>query len=210
MYLDGEAVVKDEPFSHVPESYMDLNVVIYTRHAQTDTVLYDNFIMYASSAPAMGNTKYYGTTGTNWDLIGTKVTPDSYMAKLRQHPRLIINDRQAILNKIANDEQCASWYKSVKQSTDLLFNTALVQYTFGNGRNILGEARTIKNRLRDLGLVYLVEQDRKYIDRALDEIRNAGTFSDWSNQAPIIPAELMFGIALAYDWMYDGLTEAER
>ncbi len=209
-YVDGESVQENEKFAAVPEEYFDVNLLICTRLAPADTVLYDNFIMYSSGVPTMGNKKYFGATGTNWDVIGTEVTADSYMANLRRHPRLIINDRQAILDKIANDENCANWYVYVKQSTDLMLDSALVKYEFSNGRNILSAARKIKDRLRDLGLVYMVEQDRKYLDRALAEIRNAGTFPDWSNQAPIIPAELMFGIALAYDWMYDGFTPEER
>jgi len=209
-YINGTAVETNAGFMNVPNEYMDVNLVIYSRLAPTDTVLYDNFIIYSSSAPAMGNAKYFGATGTNWELIGTEVKPESYIANLRQHPRLIINNRQAILDKIANDEKVATWYNNVKMNADLLLNSALVQYTFSNGRNILGEARTIEGRLHKLGMTYLVEQDRKYIERGLAEIRNAGTFPDWSNQAPIIPSELMFGIACFYDWTYNGLTPEER
>lgn len=197
-------------FTNESESYFDVQMRIFPNLAGNDTILLDNFIIYTEAAPDFGDVKYYGATGTNWAKIGEPVTADSYVSNLNAHPRLFINSRTEITDKIASDAQCAVWYEKTKQSADTILNAPCETYTFDNGRNILKAARSIEARMAALGFTYLVEQDRKYVERGLAEIRNAGTFPDWSNTAPMIPSELMYGVACFYDWCYDALTPQER
>ncbi len=209
-YCDGKKI-ESVKFPNDPGDIFDVSVSLDARLGAYDTMLMDNVIIYMPSAPNFGDVKYYGETGTNWEKIGEPLTKNSYMSNLRPHPRMFVNDRQDVLDKIANIEQCSAWYDIVKNKADWSLTVPNQEYEFSNGRNLLTAARTIERRLMELGFVYLVEQDRKYIDRGLSEIRNAGTFPDWSNgAASMIPSELMYGIACFYDWAYYGLTEAER
>ncbi len=209
-YCDGKKI-EEVTFAENMGDIFDISVSLDARVAGRDTMLMDNVIIHMPSAPDYGDIKYFGETGTNWAKIGEPLTKDSYMANLRPHPRMFLNDRKTVLDKIADIEQCGAWYDIVKAHADWILTTPNQEYEFSNGRNLLTAARTIERRLMELGFVYLVEQDRKYIDRGLAEIRNAGTFPDWSNgAASMIPSELMYGIACFYDWAYNGLSEAER
>jgi len=208
-YLNGKEV-DSVSFSKEVESYSEVQMRIFPVLQPGDTILLDNFIIYSDAAPDFGDAKYYGSTGTNWAKIGEPVTEKSYVSNLNAHPRLFINSRTEVTDKIATDEQCAIWYAETKDNADLLLTAPCETYTFANGRNILNAARSIERRMMMLGFTYLVEQDRKYVERGLKEIRNAGTFPDWSNVAPMIPSELMYGVACFYDWCYDALTPEER
>ncbi len=188
----------------------EVTVFFYADLAPKDTLLLDNFNIYLDETPDFGDVKYFGATGVNWSKIGKPLTKDSYMSNLKAHPRLFLNDRQSVVDKINTIEQCASWYTYLKTTADDLLTKPNNAYVFSNGRNLLNAARSIERRLQMLGFVYLVEQDKRYVERGLSEIRNAGTFPDWSNGAPMIPAELMHGIACFYDWCYDALTPEER
>lgn len=73
------------------------------------------------------------------------------------------------------------------------------------------------NRILDTALVGLVTGERKYADAALAQIMvlfDEEKWPEWSDQAHLnkgMHADLRHGqLALAYDWLYPQLTEAER
>ncbi len=198
----------------MPEGAYEVTIGARAKLAGADTMLVDNFVMYQDSEPEVSGEKYYGTTGTTWRKVteGIKLDANSYVYKLRSHPRLLITSRQAVLDKIAADPKVAAWYKAVKEDADKDLGKDPQKYEFSNGRNIKKEASVISGRITRLALVYLVAQEDKYFERALLEIRNAGTFPDWSNSAPILASGIMYSIACFYDWCYDapGMTAAVK
>jgi len=206
VYVNDTAVAENIAFTAaLPAGTYEAYVYVYGKLAGADTILFDNFVMYQDAAPVMDSVKYYGTTGTTWSLVANDVVlgEDSLVNNLRQHPRIMVTSRQDLLNKIAADPRTAHWYKSVKASADATLTQAPYAYNYGNGRNILSVARGIGTRLWNLSMAYLVEQDDAYVLRAIEEMRNAATFPDWSNNAPIIPSEIMLGFAGFYDWCYN-------
>lgn len=210
-YLNGKAMESNAAFSAKASSYAEM---VATLQLSTDTldsiVLLDNLLMYTNT-PVSYSTMLYGTEGVNWDLVkGEPITQASFVSNLRAHPRVLLTSWDEMAYKIQNDKKCAEWYANVKSAADQLLSAPNIPYTFDNGRNWLTGARSVRNRLAMLGFVYGITNDRKYIDRALEEMRFAATHPDWSNVAPIISAECMMGYALAYDWMYYGLTDAEK
>ncbi len=215
LYVNDTPVAEDVAFTAAfPADDSEAFIYIYGSLGRADTILLDNFVMYQDSAPVLDTVKYYGTTGTTWALVANDValTGDSYVNNLRQHPRVMINDRQALLDKIASDPQTAKWYASVKSAADTALTADVYTYDYGNGRNILDVARNIGTRLWNLSMAYLVEQNDAYVERAILEMRNAATFPDWSNSAPIIPSEIMLGFAGFYDWCYNSpvMTDAVK
>lgn len=206
IYVNDTAVATNLAFEAAwPEGEYEAYVYIYGKLAGADSILLDNFVMYQDAEPVLSTIKYYGTTGTTWSLVATDVelTQDSFVNNMRQHPRIMVNDRAALLEKINSDPQTAAWYASVKSAADKALTAEVYAYKYGNGRNILDVARNIGTRLWNLSMAYLVEQDDAYVTRAIEEMRNAATFPDWSNSAPIIPSEIMLGFAGFYDWCYN-------
>lgn len=118
--VNGKVAIMDMAFSKTPKNITEVFAGLYAGIKGADTMLWDNVIMYTSKVPELGNVKYHGTTGTNWAAVGNDVPQGGYIENLRAHPRLIIGDRQAILDKIVNDDQCAIWYKTVKTWADLI------------------------------------------------------------------------------------------
>ncbi len=209
VYVNDTLAVSDLAFkAAMPEDTYEVSVYVYGKLLTSDTILLDNFVMYQDAEPKLTNVKYYGITGTTWSLVATDTVPtdNSLVNKLRQHPRLMINDRAALVEQINSDPQSQAWYTSLKAAADKALTADLYTYNYGNGRNILDVARGIGERLEQLGFAYLVEQDEKYVERGIEELRNASTFPDWSNNVPIIPSEIMLGFACFYDWCYNSPT----
>ena len=81
---------------------------------------------------------------------------------------------------------------------------------FPDGRRLLGVSRRVKERVRDLCLVYLIEQDRKYADRAWEEAAAACAFPDWNPSHFLDTAEMTYAVATAYDWLHHLLSADQR
>ncbi len=219
VYVNDTLTVENLGFTNaVPADTYEVTIGAYGKLAPASSVLVDNFIMYQDRAPVIEGVKYYGVTGTNWDLVTADIvlTEDSYVNNLRQHPRLLINDRQAIIDKINADPQVKSWYDSYKKTADTCIDpakdTGPYAYEFTNGRNLKGVAGNIESRLKALGFAYLVEGNEAYVERGIEEIYNLGTFPDWSNSSPILSSGIMCGVACFYDWCYnaEAMTSAVK
>ena len=214
IYINSTLAEQGAFKASMPEGAYEVTIGACAKLAGADTMLVDNFVMYQDSEPEVSGKKYYGTTGTTWGKVTEDVVLDesSYVSKLRSHPRLLITNRQAVLDKIANDPKVAAWYQAVKEDADNDLGKDPQKYEFSNGRNIKKEASVISGRITRWALVYLVEHDEQYFNRALLEIRNAGTFPDWSNSAPILASGIMYSIACFYDWCYDSpnMTDAVK
>ena len=52
--------------------------------------------------------------------------------------------------------------------------------------------------------------DKKYPERAWTEFEAVFDFKDWNPQHYLDCAEMMFGVAVGYDWMYDAFTEEQH
>ncbi|HXX95195.1 MAG TPA: hypothetical protein VEN81_16345, partial [Planctomycetota bacterium] len=116
---------------------------------------------------------------------------DSYTVR-KDHPRLFIEDVKALARRC--DGPLAQDYKIVKDRADA---------------SVAKKWASIPDDLLHCALAYLVERERgnadakKYADQVI---------RDWETPAGAIGApDARFGYAgLAYDWIYDALTPAER
>lgn len=125
------------------------------------------------------------------------------------HPKIYVSDFDEIREKVANDDIAAKWYKTVKSNADSLLLAEPEAYAPES--NILTNvSRRIRNKLYTLAFVYAMEEDPVYKERALLEIRNADNFPSWHPNNFLGVAELGAGVAIAYDWMYFGMTDEER
>ena len=125
------------------------------------------------------------------------------------HPRIYFDSFDELRVKINSDVLAGKWYKTLKDYADSLLQTVPEDYLPVN--NILTlQSRRIMYKLYVLSFVYGIEEDVAYKERAMAEIRMAGTFPSWHPNNFLGTAELTNGISVAYDWMYNGLTSEER
>jgi hypothetical protein len=93
----------------------------------------------------------------------------------------------------------------------------VVKYNLDGPNGILDNAREIKMRVKGLSYAYRVTGDTKWADRAWAEIKNAGSSNfgpaddKWNAANHFLDvAEMTAAHAIAYDWLYDVLTDDQK
>lgn len=128
------------------------------------------------------------------------------------HPRILINDQilSDVKHRIASDSNVERWYQHLKSETEKLFDEPPAHYEKPDGRRLLSVSRKVKERVRQLGLVYYVEGDERYADRAIAEALAACGFPDWNHDHFLDTAEMTYAVGMAYDWFYPLLDQNQR
>lgn len=78
------------------------------------------------------------------------------------------------------------------------------------GRRLLGVSREFIRRSLQWAFAYRVTGESVFFDRARQEMLNVASFSDWHPAHYLDVAEMTAGMAIAYDWLFDELTTADR
>jgi hypothetical protein len=208
-YIGGNLTAQVNLATDVLQTQYTLNIGSTVYHQ--NSIYIDDVLIYTLSPLVYDNIMLYREGRVNYNLVkGLDTSKGRFASNLKAHPRLFVDDWEAVRDKIAQNQKAAAWYATLKAKADDLLDQPCVSYSFSNGRNLLSEARTIMQRLFTLSFVYNIEQKDIYLRRALLEMRNAGDFPDWTNNVPIVACELMSGFAIAYDWLYYGLAPDER
>ncbi len=78
------------------------------------------------------------------------------------------------------------------------------------GRRMLHVSRRALDRIGKLAMAWHLQGDRKYVDRAIAELRAISAFEDWNPSHFLDTAEMTMAAAIGYDWLYDELDAATR
>lgn len=78
------------------------------------------------------------------------------------------------------------------------------------GPRLLSQSRTCLDRVSTLGLIYLLEGDRRFAERAEKEMLTAAAFPDWNPSHFLDTAEMSNALGIGYDWLYDFLSAESR
>lgn len=139
-------------------------------------------------------------------------TPQDPLATLRpQHPRLIAldSDIARIRSLLTTDPLVKDSYAAVRGQADRILTQPPVEYKL-IGPRLLDKSRTALDRIVTLGLVYRIDGDKKYFDRALQELHAVSAFPDWHPAHFLDTAEMTNAVALGYDWLYKDLSPEDR
>ena len=139
--------------------------------------------------------------------------PEAILKTLRsQHPRLLAtaHDFEQLKTRVASDPQLESWHRQLRSAADKIMNEAPSKYEIPDGLRLLGTSRRVLHRVQTLGLMYQLERDRRYVERAWKEIEAAAAFPDWNPRHFLDTAEMTHAFAIGYDWFYDAWTPARR
>jgi len=96
-----------------------------------------------------------------------------------------------------------------RQADRLLREKRTVEYRIV-GPRLLTQSRRCLDRVKTLGLVYLLTQDAKYAERAWKELEAAAGFKDWNPSHFLDTAEMSCAFGIGYDWLYAWMDEAKR
>jgi hypothetical protein len=130
----------------------------------------------------------------------------------RTHPRILADaaafDRVGKL--VRTEPHPKRWYASVRAEAEALLKKPASHYEIPDGKRLLSVSRQVKERVQVLALVSRLEKDRRFRDRAWTEVQAASQFKDWNPSHFLDTAEMTYAFAIAYDWLYQEWTDAQR
>jgi hypothetical protein len=129
----------------------------------------------------------------------------------REHPRLIASD--ADLNRIRalihSNAGARALHKILAAKADEIESEPPVEYKL-IGPRLLDKSRRALDRIYTLALMHRLSTKRRYLDRALSEMRAAAAFPDWNPSHFLDVAEMTHAFAIGYDWLYPALADSDR
>jgi hypothetical protein len=144
---------------------------------------------------------------------GYAAPPDGALLRtLRvQHPRLIAHDDdiQRLRQITTTDPVARDWLGKVRDRGTRLLGEPPVQHKV-IGPRMLTQSRNALERVYTWALLYRLEGDRRFADRARSELLTVAAFRDWNPSHFLDVAEMAHAVAIGYDWLYDVLPPDDR
>lgn len=128
-----------------------------------------------------------------------------------QHPRMISEESIGKIKMLIQEDELAQqiWKSNLKFAQEL-FNKKPLVYDKPDGRRLLRVSRAALERVRSLSLSYLILGEKKYAERAWQELSAVASFSDWNPSHFLDCAEMTHAVALGYDWLYNLWSEEQK
>src|ERR1039458_871695 len=130
----------------------------------------------------------------------------------RAHPRLLATteDFAQLKTRVASDSQLQSWHTSLRSQAQEILSASPSRYEIPDGLRLLATSRRVVNRVYTLALLYRLDGDKQYAERAWQELAAAASFPDWNPRHFLDTAEMTHAFAIGYDWLYDVWTPEQR
>ena len=141
---------------------------------------------------------------------GSKVIAD-LKANAPQHPRILANadDFARIKSLYETDPLLKEWVDKILKAADNMAGSAQPPvYSVDDGGRLKGT--NTESYMLQWGLAYQMTGDKKYVDAAYDHLKVICGFDNWHPGHFLDAAGIMKGVAIGYDWMYDGFTADQR
>lgn len=128
------------------------------------------------------------------------------------HPRLLATaaDFDAIVARCKSDPLMKKWAGKLTHRADRLLKAKPEYYHLPDGVRLLSISRRVLDRVYTLAMAYKITGDHRYVDRCWVEVDAACRFPDWHPKHFLDTAEMTHAMAIAYDWLYDQWTPAQR
>lgn len=128
------------------------------------------------------------------------------------HPRLIATaDRfEELKREVKADQTLTRWHESLREEGAAILRARPSQYEIPDGLRLLATSRRVLDRVTTLALLYRLDGDRRYVERAWGELEAAAKFPDWNPRHFLDTAEMTAAFGLGYDWLYDQWTADQR
>ena len=124
------------------------------------------------------------------------------------HPRILLlkGEEEQIHDLIASDETWKRVHETIVEKSRALLNEPVLEREMV-GRRLLGTSREALQRLFYLAYSYRMTEDNRFMLRARDELVAVCDFYNWNPTHFLDVAEMTLGVAIAYDWLYEVLSE---
>jgi hypothetical protein len=132
-------------------------------------------------------------------------------SKIKNHPRILFSEGEedVVRKKIEIDLTYNFLHKIIIKECDQLVLSPPEGRILSGGR-LLKTARECRRRIFFLAYAYRITRDTKYLFRAEQELVSIAAFPDWNPSHFLDVAEMTMGMAIGYDWLYNGLSVKTR
>lgn len=131
--------------------------------------------------------------------------------KMPNHPRILFlqGEEKTILKNIASDKNWAKIHQVILAESDRLLNQPTLE-RIQIGRRLLATSRECLRRVFYLSYAYRTTKDKKYLNRAEQELVKVSQFTDWNPSHFLDVAEMTMGVAIGYDWLFNDLQPLSK
>jgi len=140
------------------------------------------------------------------------LVPQEVLKTLRKgHPRLIMleSDLERVREMIKQHPEAKRYSQELRESAERMLGAGPVEYIVV-GPRLLAQSRRCLDRIYTLGLAYRLSGEKRFAERAKNELMAAAAFPDWNPSHFLDTAEMCHAFAIGYDWLYDTLTPEDR
>lgn len=138
---------------------------------------------------------------------------DQAWAGLRAaRPRVLVRgeafERAAEVVKTSPD--AAAVWRDVQATAAAICDQPVSTHSIPDGKRLLEVSRRTVTRSQTLGLAYRLTGEARFRDRLWAEMEAVCGFPDWNPSHFLDTAEMAHAVAVAYDWLHDDWTDAQR
>jgi len=128
-----------------------------------------------------------------------------------QHPRLMMTAEDfARVKQIARtDPLAATWEKLLLAEAEKMLKSKPVAHVL-IGPRLLDKSRTALQRVSTLAALYQLTGDKRFSERAKEELLTVAAFADWNPHHFLDVAEMTTAVAIGYDWLFDELSPDQK
>jgi hypothetical protein len=163
-------------------------------------------------AGLVGVTLNLAAAGVSQPLVPIPPATNIFAHLKKGHPRLLATqaDFARLKERIAAESQLQAWHTNLQAQAQDILNAAPSRYEIPDGLRLLATSRRVQQRVYTLALLYRLDGDQRYAERAWKELAAAAEFSDWNPRHFLDTAEMTHGFAIGYDWLYDVWSPEQR
>ncbi len=131
------------------------------------------------------------------------------------HPRVMMTQSRfnELRNLLKTDETLKSYYNYLVNKygpNSAEFKDKPVVYSLPDGKRLLSISRKAKDRIIPWAMLYKLTDNEQYAARIWDEVNALINFKDWHPDHYLDTAEILYPMAIAYDWLYDKWQPEQR
>jgi hypothetical protein len=137
---------------------------------------------------------------------------DSPLRTLRpEHPRLLATEAgfKRLRDLVRDDAFAGPMFAKLQRQADAVLKQPPIEHRL-IGPRLLDQSRLCLDRVYTLAMVYRLTGDRRYLDRAVREMKTAAGFADWNPSHFLDVAEMTHALAIGYDWLHSDLSPEDR
>ncbi|CAH0995642.1 hypothetical protein EMA8858_01767 [Emticicia aquatica] len=133
------------------------------------------------------------------------------VSKVADHPRILLlkGEEQAILKNIAKDAHWKNLHRLIIDESNKIIPLPTLE-RIQIGRRLLDKSRECIRRVFFLSYAFRITKERKYLERAEQELVKVSQFKDWNPSHFLDVAEMTMGVSIGYDWLFDDLSDASK